>query len=128
MLPNLFCCFSQHKYPQILKNSFLVLSKSQISMLSIKNIECSQAISNFSNQNLLTKSPPSISIYQNYSSLKTLINNFQKRTYKIKTCIKKICDQCQIVRRKRTSYVICKAHAKHKQKQFIKALRMRDRG
>ncbi|MFA5431883.1 MAG: 50S ribosomal protein L36 [Candidatus Paceibacterota bacterium] len=36
---------------------------------------------------------------------------------KVKPSIKKICKDCKIVRREGRVYVICKANAKHKQRQ-----------
>ncbi|MEK7194428.1 MAG: 50S ribosomal protein L36 [Patescibacteria group bacterium] len=36
---------------------------------------------------------------------------------KVKASVKKICGKCQIVRRKGYVYVICKANARHKQRQ-----------
>ena len=36
---------------------------------------------------------------------------------KVKTSVKKRCAHCQIVRRKGYVYVICKANARHKQRQ-----------
>ncbi|MFH1473010.1 MAG: 50S ribosomal protein L36 [bacterium] len=36
---------------------------------------------------------------------------------KVKSSVRKICSKCQIVRRKGYVYVICKANARHKQRQ-----------
>ncbi len=36
---------------------------------------------------------------------------------KVRSSIKKICENCKIVRRKGTVYVICKKNPKHKQRQ-----------
>jgi large subunit ribosomal protein L36 len=36
---------------------------------------------------------------------------------KVKPSVKKICKDCKIVRRKGRVYVVCKANAKHKQRQ-----------
>ncbi|MBA3733041.1 50S ribosomal protein L36 [Patescibacteria group bacterium] len=36
---------------------------------------------------------------------------------KVKSSVKKICAQCQVVRRKGYVYVVCKANARHKQRQ-----------
>ena len=36
---------------------------------------------------------------------------------KVRTSVKKICEHCKIVRRKRVLRVICKKNPKHKQKQ-----------
>ena len=39
------------------------------------------------------------------------------RFMKVKSSVKKICSECQIVRRKGYIYVVCKANARHKQRQ-----------
>ncbi|WKZ26732.1 MAG: 50S ribosomal protein L36 [Candidatus Paceibacterota bacterium] len=36
---------------------------------------------------------------------------------KVKASVKKICPKCQIVRRKRRVYVVCKSNPRHKQRQ-----------
>ncbi|MBI2012914.1 MAG: 50S ribosomal protein L36 [Candidatus Colwellbacteria bacterium] len=36
---------------------------------------------------------------------------------KVRASVKKICKDCQIVRRRRRLYVICKSDPKHKQRQ-----------
>jgi len=36
---------------------------------------------------------------------------------KVKASVKRKCTSCQIVKRKRRVYVICKANARHKQRQ-----------
>ncbi|GMX57998.1 MAG TPA: 50S ribosomal protein L36 [Candidatus Pacearchaeota archaeon] len=36
---------------------------------------------------------------------------------KVRASVKKICKDCQIVKRSRRVYVICKKNPKHKQKQ-----------
>jgi large subunit ribosomal protein L36 len=36
---------------------------------------------------------------------------------KVRSSIKRICEHCQIVRRRSKLYVICKANPKHKQRQ-----------
>ncbi|MFA7142101.1 MAG: 50S ribosomal protein L36 [Candidatus Paceibacterota bacterium] len=36
---------------------------------------------------------------------------------KVKASVKKICNNCKIVRRKGRVYVICKTNPKHKQRQ-----------
>jgi len=36
---------------------------------------------------------------------------------KVRASVKKICKDCQVVRRKGRLYVICKANPKHKQRQ-----------
>jgi len=36
---------------------------------------------------------------------------------KVKASVKKICKDCEVVRRKRIVHVICKKHPKHKQRQ-----------
>jgi len=47
-------------------------------------------------------------------------NNFKleyEPVMKVKAAVKKMCAKCQIVRRKGYVYVICKANARHKQRQ-----------
>lgn len=36
---------------------------------------------------------------------------------KVRSSVKKLCENCKIVRRKGTVYVICKKNPKHKQRQ-----------
>ncbi|MBI4387476.1 MAG: 50S ribosomal protein L36 [Candidatus Omnitrophica bacterium] len=36
---------------------------------------------------------------------------------KVRASVKRICQDCKIVRRKRVVYVICKSEPRHKQKQ-----------
>ncbi|MFZ5802299.1 MAG: 50S ribosomal protein L36 [Candidatus Omnitrophota bacterium] len=36
---------------------------------------------------------------------------------KVRSSVKRICEDCRIVRRKGTVYVICKSNPKHKQRQ-----------
>ncbi|MCR4260772.1 MAG: 50S ribosomal protein L36 [Candidatus Colwellbacteria bacterium] len=36
---------------------------------------------------------------------------------KVRASVKKICNKCQVIRRKGRVYVICKTSPKHKQKQ-----------
>ena len=36
---------------------------------------------------------------------------------KVKASVRKICPKCQVVRRKGYVYVVCKANARHKQRQ-----------
>lgn len=36
---------------------------------------------------------------------------------KVRSSVKKLCENCKIVRRKGYVYVICKKNAKHKQRQ-----------
>ncbi|MEX0877943.1 MAG: 50S ribosomal protein L36 [Candidatus Spechtbacterales bacterium] len=36
---------------------------------------------------------------------------------KVRASVKKICNQCKVVRRKGRVYVICKTNPKHKQRQ-----------
>ncbi|KAH3686039.1 hypothetical protein WICPIJ_003039 [Wickerhamomyces pijperi] len=39
------------------------------------------------------------------------------RGFKVKTAVKKMCDDCYVVRRKGRVYVYCKTNKKHKQRQ-----------
>ncbi|ODQ62482.1 hypothetical protein WICANDRAFT_27406 [Wickerhamomyces anomalus NRRL Y-366-8] len=39
------------------------------------------------------------------------------RGFKVRTSVKKFCNECYIVRRKGRTYVYCKANKKHKQRQ-----------
>ena len=41
---------------------------------------------------------------------------------KVRSAIKKICDACKVVKRKRKLYVICKKNPKHKQRQGMHTL------
>jgi large subunit ribosomal protein L36 len=36
---------------------------------------------------------------------------------KVRASVKKICDSCKVIRRKRVVRVICKANPRHKQRQ-----------
>ena len=36
---------------------------------------------------------------------------------KVRSSVKRICEQCKVVRRKGKIYVICPANARHKQRQ-----------
>ncbi|OGW72323.1 MAG: 50S ribosomal protein L36 [Omnitrophica bacterium GWA2_52_12] len=36
---------------------------------------------------------------------------------KVRSSVKRICENCKIIRRKRIIYVICKTNPKHKQRQ-----------
>lgn len=38
---------------------------------------------------------------------------------KVRSSVKKICDKCQVVKRGKRVYVICKANPKHKQRQGL---------
>mmetsp|Transcript_18586 Transcript_18586/g.65733 ORF Transcript_18586/g.65733 Transcript_18586/m.65733 type:complete len:122 (-) Transcript_18586:278-643(-) len=41
---------------------------------------------------------------------------------KVRSSVKKICEKCQVVRRGKKVYVICKANPKHKQRQGFSTL------
>jgi large subunit ribosomal protein L36 len=36
---------------------------------------------------------------------------------KVRSSVKRICEHCKVVRRKRRNYVICSANPRHKQRQ-----------
>ncbi|MDD5216903.1 MAG: 50S ribosomal protein L36 [Candidatus Omnitrophica bacterium] len=36
---------------------------------------------------------------------------------KVRSSVRRICEHCRIIRRKRIVYVICKSNPKHKQRQ-----------
>ncbi|BAO41639.1 54S ribosomal protein YPL183W-A [Kluyveromyces marxianus] len=46
-----------------------------------------------------------------------LINPPLSRGFKVRTAIKKFCNDCYMVRRKGRVYVYCKSNKKHKQRQ-----------
>ncbi|QLL32861.1 hypothetical protein HG536_0D03830 [Torulaspora globosa] len=46
-----------------------------------------------------------------------LMTPFLTRGFKVRTSVKKFCNDCYIVRRKGRVYVYCKSNGKHKQRQ-----------
>ncbi|CDR41662.1 CYFA0S07e04764g1_1 [Cyberlindnera fabianii] len=54
---------------------------------------------------------------QAFGSSFAVIQPTLARGFKVRTSVKKLCDDCYVVRRKGRVYVYCKTNKKHKQRQ-----------
>jgi large subunit ribosomal protein L36 len=51
------------------------------------------------------------------AGVSSMMAESELRTMKIRASVKRICEHCKIVRRRRKLFVICSSNPKHKQRQ-----------